>query len=223
MKRLRKVGLLAAVLVSAALAAPAAAVVPSPLAAGAGTATPDRAPAAAVAVRQPVPAARAAAPRQASAAPGGRRAGTVSTGTVSTAPAAGSAGTERAGSPPVVRLAAGCYGTGCTGKLAAAQGCRDDRIKVAGFRSPASGTWAAADFTLWHSVVCHSAWAEYDSAGDGSGRLELFSWIDQYGGVAGRYDVLLGPAGNYPTPMVTWDDSVMVCGDTFSLECTGWR
>jgi hypothetical protein len=102
--------------------------------------------------------------------------------------------------------------------MAADEGCEADRIQVGG--QPASNP--PADYTLWHSEACHSAWAEYDSSADAFGRLEILDWIDEYGGANGNYQIDIGTAGNYPTPMVSWDDSVRVCVDTFNT-CTGWR
>jgi hypothetical protein len=83
---------------------------------------------------------------------------------------------------------------------------------------------AAAEFTLWHSAACHSAWAEYDSAGASIQRMESLLWIDQYGGPGGSYEVPVDQPGNHPTPMVSWDRSVNVCSANAPVNaCSGWR
>lgn len=120
------------------------------------------------------------------------------------------------------RAAVGCVGTDCQGKFAADEGCKDDRIQVAGVAPPANNGWAAANFTLWHSPACRSAWAEYDSNGDASGRVLRLQSITEYGLPGTLYEVQIGGPGNYPTPMVTWDDSVRVC-DSYGGPCTRWR
>jgi hypothetical protein len=202
MKRVRKGLLLAAVIAAVSFAAPAAAVVSGP--------------AAAASVAPAAPAThRAAAVRATHSAltTGTQAVGQQTPVSRKTPKAAGN----------VALAAPGCYGASCQGQFATAMGCTADRIEVGGFHSPANSTWAAADFTVWHSIACHSAWAEYDSAGDGSGRLEIFIFNDEYGRSSDDYQVLLGPAGNYPTRMVPWDDSVQVCGDTFLQQCSGWR
>jgi hypothetical protein len=125
--------------------------------------------------------------------------------------------------PAVKRQATvGCVGKACQGKYAADEGCRDDRIQIGGFFTPEGNGWAAANFTLWHSPACRSAWAEYDSNGDAFSRVLRLQSIEEYGVPDTEYQVVIGGPGNYPTQMVAWDDSVRMC-DSFGGPCTGWR
>lgn len=114
----------------------------------------------------------------------------------------------------------GCYGTSCNGLQPDVEGCRADAIQIGGI----SVTDPVADYTLWHSPACHSAWAEYDSK-ESSTRVERLEFMEQYGTNPDAYQISVAGSGNSQTPMVTWDDSVQMCDGTFVLPqyCTEWR
>lgn len=147
----------------------------------------------------------------------------------SVAGVSGTAGTASAAARPAAAprvavhpAAVGCHGSACDGKMAAEEGCRADALQVGG----KSLTDPVRYYTLWYSPACHSAWAEFDSTSAATDNVEILQWIDEYGGSNGSYQVVLGDAGNYPTPMVTWDDSVRVCMNTNTVPvsaCTRWR
>jgi len=132
-----------------------------------------------------------------------------------------------AAGPPVARQSAarpaavGCYGSTCQGKMAADEGCKAGDLQIGGV----SLTNPVRYYTLWYSPACHSAWAEYDSASAVDNNVEILYWIDEYGTTNGSYQRALAAAGNYPTAMVTWDDSVKLCSDNTDSpsSCTGWR
>jgi hypothetical protein len=142
--------------------------------------------------------------------------------------------------------AAGCWGAGCTGKIASTMGCVSGAIPEAGFASSDN----LVQLTLFYSPACHAAWAE-DAHLDGSpakagapNPLDLQVWHQAANGgpEAPMNDTVdaASTLSTIDTPMVDWDESVKLCtnysghpevdpidnpggGSSFVAECTSWR
>jgi hypothetical protein len=138
--------------------------------------------------------------------------------------------------PSAVSAAAGCWGNGCEGELAANFGCQDDAYVVASVTVPAVQAPNRAEMDLWYSPACHAVWGEYYTTYSPDSRdIGLYS-SDSYGSVEHNVRVAVIGQGDYRTTMTGWDGSVKACAEHNFVDpdldlandpnwnlCTRWR